>query len=760
MPSMRDLLERRVPQYLAVYLGAGWGLIEFVSFLEERYSISPAWTDLSLLLWVLLIPSVVIYTYNHGRPGRDAWARSELIAIPLNLVLAVFVLGSAFTTRDLSATMRRVTLTDETGATTDRLVAAPQHRKRLALFWFDAPASDTAVHWLRSGAPSALALDLSQDVFIDMRTPPEFRKQLEEAGSPDGYDLPLAAKRGIAEDLHLPYFVTGRVAGTASEVSITVTLHETASGRQLEERTVSGPDVLRLVDELSVHVRQGLRIPQTREMRDLPVVELLSAVPEAVRAAMDGQRAASREAWAEAERLYARAIELDRTFALAHFSLYLVRSMLGQGQAALEPLAAAMQYEFRLPERMRFRVKIEHFIINRDMEKAYAVAVMMTELYPNDLQGHVLRSTLEQYRDEKDAAIASMRRIVELDPQQHEVLLEIGRLYEAKGAFDEAVEAYQAYAGRFPQAAGAQVRLAHAYGLAGRLDEAAAALDRALIREPMNTEALAEQAALLRHRGDLDRSLRVLQQAQSVARAAQDRARVLSALQAHYSFAGRFGDAIDAGRARLAVVAEFQPPVIVRSQEMRLLGLYVRAGRRAEADALLARVRREMSGEIGEFWRLGQVAMAVEARDTAEILDGMAGLRRIIDDFGFRFLESEVVRAQAVLQEERGAWADALRLWQQARELEPAQLTTNRDIGRAYRMLGRHDDALRALEEHLRAVPFAPETNLEAARVRIARGDLAGAQAHLGRAAAVWAEADASYASAAELRALQQQARR
>jgi tetratricopeptide (TPR) repeat protein len=756
MPTARDLLERRVPQYLAVYLGVGWGLIEFLSFMEERYGIAKAWTDLSLLAWALLVPSVVLFTWNHGRPGRDRWTRSEVIGIPLNIVVAVFVMTTAFTTRDLSATVRTITVTDETGATSERIVAAPQHRKRLALFYFDAAAEDTAVHWLRHGVPSALGLDLAQDIFIDMRSPAEFRKQLEESGFPTGFDMPLAARRRIAEELHLPYFVSGRVASAAGGgVSVTMSVHETASGRQVGERTVTGTDVLTLVDELSVHVKQDLRVPQSRQVRDLAVVELLSENPAAVRALMDGSYAATRDDWATSERLLEKATTLDPTLGLAHYGLYRARTLRGESQSALEPLARALQYEFRMPERTRFLVKVEHFVNSRDMAKAYAVATMMTEMYPDDLQGHILRSQLELYQDRKDAAIASLQRVVELDPQQHQTRLDIARLHEAQGRFRDAVSSYSAYAEQFPQDAGVQVRLARAFQLSGMLREATSAVDRALVRDPANVEALLEQASLLRSTGEFERASRLLEQARMVARSAEDRARVLGSTQSDHLFLGRIGAAVQAGTQRLGVLAEFQPPVLVRSQQMAMLALYVRAGQQQQAERTLERLKQEMSGEIAEFWRIGQLAMGVEARDTLQIREGMEGVRGLIEAFGFRFLESDLTKAEAVLHEERGVWSDALATWTRVRELEPAQLAINRDLSRAYRMLGRHDDAMRVLEVHLRSVPFAPESNLEAARVLLARGDFAGAREHLAKAAAAWSQADPTYAPAAELRTLQ-----
>ena len=80
MSSMiKDLMERRVPQFLALYLGISWGLVQFTDFMVEEFLLSPHWTRLILLVVVLLLPSVLLVTYLHGRKGRDRWGRAEKI---------------------------------------------------------------------------------------------------------------------------------------------------------------------------------------------------------------------------------------------------------------------------------------------------------------------------------------------------------------------------------------------------------------------------------------------------------------------------------------------------------------------------------------------------------------------------------------------------------------------------------------------------------------------------------------------------------
>jgi tetratricopeptide (TPR) repeat protein len=654
--------------------------------------------------------------------------------------------------------VRTVRVTDETGATKERSVAKSSYRKRLAVFYFAATPADTAVAWLRAGAPSALATDLGQDLFLDVRQTAHFRKALRDAGAGTGYNVPPALKRKIADDADLPYFIAGSVASRGDSVQITVNVHRSGNGERVGTHTATGSDFLALIDELSVEVKKDLGVPEVRpdSVKDLAVEELLSSSPEAVRAMIAGQTAAWDDKYADAERGFARATELDPTFALAHFALYQTRALQGNAQAALPSLQAAMQYSYRLPERLAMLAKVEHFVSSRDMDKAYSVASMMTEVYPDDLDGYRIRAQLEGFRDDKPAMITTLRRILELDPQQQELQLSIGQLQEGTGQNAEAVKTYEAYGAKFPQRVAAQLLLAKTQQRLGQLTEARATLDRALLHEPTNSEVLTELALLLRNQGELDASWQQLQAARAAAHTAEDRARVLQGIQAYHSFRGEMRQSLAAAQERLAVVAEHQPPVYVVSQQMTMLREYVRAGQPAQAQASLEQVKLQMKGALGEFWRLGQLVMAIETRDTVQLNEGLRGVRSIIDGFGFKIQEPTYARGQAVLFEQRGDWEGALRAYTRVKELDPTTPTIGRDISRVYRMLKRPDDAWRAIEEVLRFMPMSPETNLEAARVLLMRGDSATARTHLDRAAEVLKGADSEYAPAVEVRRLRE----
>lgn len=752
--SFRDLVDRRVPQYLAVYLGAGWGLIEFSSFLEGRFSLSPQWTNIVLFAWAMLIPSVVLFTYFHGRPGRDRLTRPVLIGVPLNIVIVLFVLGSAFGGADLSATTTAIVVTDETGNEVERRIANAAYRKRLAIFAFDTAPEDTAVTWLGEGASLALATDLSQDLFIDMRLPIHFREQLRSAGDGTGRNVPLTLKRKIAEELHLPYFVAGTVASGIEGTTVRLSLYETESGRVVKERVSTSHDVLRAIDELSVQLKTDLGLPQSRPsgMQDLPVADLFSPDRRAFRALIEGQRAAERDDWAAAEHQFLRAAELDSTFALAHYSHYQTRLLRGDAQGSVPSLDAAMRHLYRLPERAQFLVKADHYFMRQDMEKAFAVVNMMVELYPDDVQGHGLLAQFQTFRSDNAGAIESLRRMLELDPQRHETLLQIGSLQEESGAFGDAIATYEEYATAFPSDMDAWLRLARTYKRTGELTRAREAVDRALLVEPTHVEATLERALLHRDVGELERADALLRDAAGFARTPEQRAKVEEARQAYYDSRGRTTAMLAAMGARIDAISEYQPPMQQLNVRMGQLGAYVRAGRMHDALVRLEDVRRTLNAPLDDMWHIGQFHIAIAARDTMMLAEAVAGVTRVMNQFNFNFLASDIARADAALLEARGDWAGALAAWENVRSIDPASVVTSREIARALRHLGRYDDATRALDEHLRTMPFSPESNLEAARLRVAAGDTDGALTHLERAALMYEGADTGHPGAAEVR--------
>jgi len=135
MTLVKDLLRRRLPQVTAIYIGASWGLVEFVAFITQRFALSPHLIDLALVGPLLLLPSVILMTYFHGAPGQDEWVTAEKIGIPVNLVMAGLFLVLFFQGKDLGAATTTVVVTDEDGVEAERVVPKTEFRKRITVYF-------------------------------------------------------------------------------------------------------------------------------------------------------------------------------------------------------------------------------------------------------------------------------------------------------------------------------------------------------------------------------------------------------------------------------------------------------------------------------------------------------------------------------------------------------------------------------------------------------------------------------------------------
>ncbi|MDP2470423.1 MAG: tetratricopeptide repeat protein [Candidatus Palauibacterales bacterium] len=67
---VNELLRRRVPQVIGVYLAAGWGLLEFTDWATGRFALSAGVEDFVVVSWALLLPIIAGAAWRFGAPER------------------------------------------------------------------------------------------------------------------------------------------------------------------------------------------------------------------------------------------------------------------------------------------------------------------------------------------------------------------------------------------------------------------------------------------------------------------------------------------------------------------------------------------------------------------------------------------------------------------------------------------------------------------------------------------------------------------
>ena len=174
---------------------------------------------------------------------------------------------------------------------------------------------------------------------------------------------------------------------------------------------------------------------------------------------------------------FARALELDPTFAMA--MLGLAREAKDEDQAKALINRAARE-EGRLTERERLHVEIQRAYVEKRPEDAIAVARQLHEKYPDDVRAAILLAHNEQAKGNSDQAIRVFEEVLAVDPNNADAYNQIGYRYGYRGEYDKAMDSLKKYQFIAPDTANPFDSLAEVQAYSGHYNEAIENLNHAL----------------------------------------------------------------------------------------------------------------------------------------------------------------------------------------------------------------------------------------------------------------------------------------
>ena len=741
MNLFTELRQRRVPQIVSAYVVGSWGLIQFIEFLEGRMQFSPHLVTLIALCLLMLLPSVIVLAWCHGRPGPDQWGKAGKSTLPINLVVAILLLLILFQGKELGAVARTIEVVDENGAVTERTVPKSEFRRRVILF-YPGNEGDPADDLMREAFTILLTIDLSQDSFIDVNLPLNMLRPLQEAGHGDGHGLPRQLKRKIARDAHYGHFVTWRHSRTGDVWRVTLDLHDSERGRVLETRDFEDTNVLAMMDRVSRQLREDLGVPKgylaTNE--DLPVADLTSQDLVAVRNHVQGIVLLTHaNDWEGAVRPLQEAVARDPGYALAHFLLYGALNAVNRNQEAQEAMAAAMENLYRLPERTQFQIKSQYYYnIKQDADKAMAVLKMWSQLYPDDPNAYAQQAMFYYIRQDLRKAIGAYEKILAIDPSQHQQITEIGELYQQLGEYDEAENYFRRYADLYPARSEAYESLADLFRDTGRLDDARDALDKALLIEPDDLELTLDVAVIDMMQGDYEQARAVFLAELERTDTARSNARVRKRLISLEVLQGRMGAAVEHLAAWREFAEEFTSPLQLHLQHALSLPVTVAAGREQDGLRILERIAANITPPFGKLLGLSRAWLLAELGEMEEAAAALEEAIEIIELYKFETLRAALDLVGGILAEARGDLEAAAVSYRAAMAGDPSRIRSRNGLARVLRESGEVGEAAEVLERSLKLHPAHPVTHLEMALVLHGRGDGAGAREHLLVALGAW----------------------
>ena len=758
MDLIRNLRERRLPQFLSGYVAIGWGLVQFITFLEGRMGFSPNIVNLLSLALICLLPAVAILAWRQGRPGPDGWGRVEMVSIPANLVLAAAVLFFVFQGQDFRAVAETVTVTDENGETVEHTVVNGAYRRHLILFYLDnkGPEED---NWLRQGFTVALATDLSQNPGLDPEQPLQRVANLRQMGFESGLDLSRPLQRKIAQDAHTSYFVSGSFQRQGDDLVVDLSLHDTDKGTVVAQHQATGPDMFALVDGMTIFLLENLELPDylLEQIPDQPVADVLSDSPEALKAFVEALVLITHEAnWDDAGPAISRAVEMDPTFAMAHFMAFGIHFTNGDVGAAETASQEAMKYLYRVSERSQFQIKALYYHnVKSDPDKAMAVLEMWAQLYPNDVAAQMQIVQFAVMRGDLEKALLAYDRILEIDPGRHQVLQEAANLLRLEGRYEEAEAKLLRYADLYPGEVRSYARLVDLYDDMGQLDKAKEAAEKSLLIEPDDPATMLQLVDLEKKLGHFDEAARILEQVLDGNPVGMVHADAIEAQANLQGLRGQWKDARAtyehwrevAGRAMVAPTQA----TLGYAFNLSTLATSVTAPQvLADLDALVPELTPPNDQILGMC--RAQVRLAQGQLDQA--LADLAETEELIETYKLERLRVIALMVKGQVAEKRGEYEEAAALMREAVALAPTGKRTTIILGRILREAGQPDESREVLEGVLKGYPSNPDAMMQLGLTLRAMGQGVQGEAYLLRVAEMWRDADADHPGAVELREL------
>ena len=234
---IKDLWENGQVQLVIGYFAGVWGLIQVIDWMLNRYQISPYWTDISMVFFLSLIPSLLLYVWNKNRIINGKLSLFEKLFLPGNLIFSIFLLFTIFRGTDLGATTKVVTFNNENGVEEYLTIIKPGFRKKLAIHNFLPENQDTLNQWMNYGIHAAITEDITQNQYLTV----SFWNKTQS----------LQEMIELAKENFNSHCLTGSYSVDGNKYTITSKLYRTKNGTLQKTHTFSGRDFFALIDSIS-----------------------------------------------------------------------------------------------------------------------------------------------------------------------------------------------------------------------------------------------------------------------------------------------------------------------------------------------------------------------------------------------------------------------------------------------------------------------------------------------------------------------------
>jgi len=230
--------------------------------------------------------------------------------------------------------------------------------------------------------------------------------------------------RQICSKTNSKMVISDSIADAGNRYRLEMRALDCGSGATLaeEQEVINGRnEVVHELGVIAVRLRSKLGEPSDSLARfNQPLEKALSASPEALQAATQGNKPYLAGDAAGALKLFQRAVELDPNFALAHWRMGAAYLFLGNTELSAASYTRAYQLRDRLPEKNRLNNEIDYYgRVTGDWEKEYSSVLRFLEIFPRDVLGHANLRAAFLYLGQPGRAADEAAEVARLRPSSY-----------------------------------------------------------------------------------------------------------------------------------------------------------------------------------------------------------------------------------------------------------------------------------------------------------------------------------------------------
>jgi adenylate cyclase len=300
--------------------------------------------------------------------------------------------------------------------------------------------------------------------------------------------------RQVSRELGVKYVLEGSVRRAGNQIRINAQLIDATTGGHVWAERFDGTmaDVFSLQDAVNHKIVTALAVNLTVDDRKrLDKIE--TSNPDAydmLLRGLDGYQRFDRESNAQARETFEKAIVLDASYARAYANVALTHASdvnfnwtnnrEESIQLGLEYAAKALDLDDNIPQIYLTRSIL--YLAQRHHDAAVEAGRRTVEVHPNYADGYAALAFVLSYAGQLEEALEAMYQAKHINPQYSHVYLAVeGRILFLLGRYKEALIVLEESAQRNPVFDRIQLNLAATYAQLGELDDAAWAVEQALI---------------------------------------------------------------------------------------------------------------------------------------------------------------------------------------------------------------------------------------------------------------------------------------